>query len=105
MNKWSWTDSGRTLIIHSEDNKHERGVGITFDEEAIEIVKGLWDISDQVELVHLKRRPRNVNIAQTYAPNLCSDEDIQIFYNDSGKSRSHTKSSEVNSVTLMSSQN
>ena len=87
-------DGYRTIYSGGED--HQRGVAVITDPHTSSHIIGHWPVSDRIIVVKLRGQHFNISIIQVYAPtSLCSESDIDNFYDDLDKAKSHCKSQEV----------
>ena len=59
---------GQHVMIHSEGQQHERGVGFIIDQRHAQALKGYWAVSDGVVMIEVNAKPFDTNIIQVYVP-------------------------------------
>ena len=104
LSETRWTGSnlcrsGNKTLIYSGGTKHERGVGILFNENTAKSLKGWWGVSDRVIVAKLESKPFDIGIIQVYAPTSThEDEEVEKFYEDLDKGMKQLKSQDVKIV-------
>uniref|UniRef100_A0A8D9EV91 Craniofacial development protein 2 n=1 Tax=Cacopsylla melanoneura TaxID=428564 RepID=A0A8D9EV91_9HEMI len=75
------THDHQVYFSGTDNNKHEKGVGIILTKKMAACVTNFIPISDRVMLLQLKGRPVDINIVQVYAPTADKkDEEIYELY-------------------------
>ena len=101
MSEVRWKGAGDHMadeyrIIYSGGEEHQRGVAVILDHSTSKCIIGHWPVSDRVLVVKLRGQYFNISLIQVYAPTAQSpDADIENFYEDLDKAKSHCKSQDI----------
>ena len=96
--RWQGTNSIKhkgKFMIYSGGDKHERGVGIIFDETTQKSLDtcSWFPVSDRIIVAKIKAKPFDIRIIQVYAPTSeRPEEEVEEFYEDLDKAKKYLKS-------------
>ena len=96
-----WKGAGKindegTTFIYAGGDSHSRGVGLVLSKDVARALIGYWAISDRILVAKLQGRPFNICIIQVYAPTTeCSEQDIEVFYEQLHQAKKQCKSQEI----------
>ena len=89
--RWQGTNSIKhkgKFMIYSGGDKHERGVGIIFDETAPKSLKSWIPVPDRIIVAKIKAKPFDIGMIQVYAPTSeRPEEEVEEFYEDLDRRR------------------
>lgn len=106
ISEMRWPQSGKctidgyTIFYAGEDGPHHRnGVGVIVSEDVAKTVLNFTPISDRIAILQIQGDPIDMNIIQVYAPTTgCSEEVIEIFYQELNRLTEQLKNNNVTVV-------
>uniref|UniRef100_A0A8D8Y176 Craniofacial development protein 2 n=3 Tax=Cacopsylla melanoneura TaxID=428564 RepID=A0A8D8Y176_9HEMI len=106
ISEMRWPGSGSANILDhqvyysgTDNNRHEKGVGIILTKKMAGYVSNFIPVSDRVMLVQMKARPVDINIIQVYAPTADKgDEEVLELYHSINEIMKKLKKEDVTIV-------
>ena len=94
--EWTTVISEVLTFIYAGRDCHSRGVGLVLSKEVARALIGYWAISDRILVAKIQGRPFNICIIQLYAPTTeCSEQDVEVFYEQLHQAKKQCKSQEI----------